>query len=267
MKVADFSGKWVLVSGASSGLGEEFARQLAHLGANLVLTARSEQKLRLFAQDLAQVNGIQTHVVVADLAEPEGIRGLLSGIDALGVQVCHVINNAGFGSTGAFSLSEAQAEARMVRLNCEAVMSITRHFLPGMLARNEGGFLNVASTSGFQPTPFMATYGATKAFVVSFSLALAEELRGSQLRVTALCPGPVLTGFQRSAGIQKSGLMRVAKLDAPRVVRSALDAYAEGRLLQVPGALNSVQAAAVRFLPRGVVLRATRWAMESLGRS
>ena len=267
MKKAVFAGKWALISGASSGLGEEFARQLAHLGANLVLTARSEDKLRFFAEDLARVNGVSTRFVVADLGAPDGIRKLLDGVDALGVQVSHVVNNAGFGSTGAFSSSAAEHEARMVRVNSEAVMSITRHFLPGMLARGEGGVIQVASTVAFQPTPFMATYGATKAFVMNFSLALAEEVRDSGVRVLAFCPGPVLTGFQRAAGIQKGGLVRIAKLEAPRAVRSALDAYDAGRLVMVPGAFNAVQAAAVRVLPRGVVLRATRWAMQGLGRT
>jgi len=267
MKKVVFAGKWALISGASSGLGEEFARQLAHLGANLVLTARSEDKLRFFAEDLARVNGVSTHVVVADLGAAGGIRKLLDGVDALGVQVSHVVNNAGFGSTGAFAGSAAEHEARMVRVNSEAVMSITRHFLPGMLSRGEGGVIQVASTVAFQPTPFMATYGATKAFVMSFSLALAEEVRDSGVRVLAFCPGPVPTGFQRAAGIQKAGLVRIAKLEAPRVVRSALDAYDAGRLVMVPGAFNAVQTAAVRVLPRGVVLRATRWAMQGLGRT
>ena len=267
MKKADFSGKWVLITGASSGLGEEFARQLAHRGANLILTARSEDKLRYFAQDLARVNGVSTRFVVADLAEPLGIGALLDGVDALNVPVDHVINNAGFGSTGSFAETDASAEMRMVRLNSEAVMRISRHFLPGMLARREGGLIQVASTVAFQPTPFMATYGATKAFVLSLSLALAEEVRDSGVRVLAFCPGPVLTGFQRAAGIQKAGLVRMAKLEAPQVVRTALDAYDDGRFVVVPGAFNSVQTAAVRVLPRGIVLRATRWAMQGLGRA
>ncbi|MFZ5895986.1 MAG: SDR family NAD(P)-dependent oxidoreductase [Myxococcota bacterium] len=267
MKKADFAGKWVLVTGASSGLGEEFARQLAHRGANLILTARSQDKLRYAAEDLARVNGISTHYIVADLGEASGIKSLLTQIDALGIAPTHVVNNAGFGSTGPLGETDAENEARMVRVNSEAVMSITRHFLPSMLARGEGGFIQVASTAAFQPTPFMTTYGATKAFVLSFSLALAEELHGSPLRVLAFCPGPVVTGFQRAAGIQKAGLVRMAKLEAPRVVRTALDAYDDGRIVVVPGTLNAVQAAAVRVLPRGIVLRATRWAMQGLGRA
>lgn len=267
MKKADFAGKWVLITGASSGLGEEFARQLAHRGANLVLTARSEEKLRYFTQDLARVNGISARYVVADLGEPQGITALLDGVDALGVSVDHVVNNAGVGSAGSFANSDAAAETRMVRLNSEAVMRISRHFLPAMVARGAGGLIQVASTVAFQPMPFMSTYGATKAFVLSLSLALAEEVRDSGVRVLAFCPGPVVTGFQRAAGIQKTGLVRIAKLEAPRVVRTALEAYDEGRLLVVPGAFNVVQTAAVRVLPRAFVLRATRWAMQGLGRA
>jgi short-subunit dehydrogenase len=267
MKKADFAGKWVLITGASSGLGEEFARQLAHRGANLILSARSEDKLRFFAEDLARVNGVSTHYVVADLSEPLGIKALIEAVDALGVSVSHLINDAGVGSTGPFAESDPDSEMRMVRLNCEAVMRLTRHFLPGMLARRDGGVIQVASTSAFQPTPFMSTYGATKAFVLSLSLALAEETRDSGVRVLAFCPGPVLTGFQRAAGIQKDGLVRMAKLEAPRVVKTALDAYDEGRIVVVPGALNAVQTVAVRVLPRSLVLRATRWTMQGLGRA
>jgi short-subunit dehydrogenase len=266
VKKPEFAGSWALVTGASSGLGAEFARQLAHRGANLVLTARSRERLTRFAEDLSRVNGVASHALVADLAEPGGARALLSQIDALGVHVSHVINNAGFGSTGAFATSDAEAEARMVRLNAESVVSIARHFLPRLLGRNEGGLIQVASTSGFQPTPFMATYGASKAFVLSFTLSLAEEVRGTGVRVTALCPGPVRTGFQEAAGIHPSGLLKLTRLHAPRVVEAALDGYAAGRVLVIPGALNSLQTTAVRFLPRGLVVRAARWTMQGLGR-
>ncbi len=268
MKKLDFRGSWALVTGASSGLGAEFARQLAHLGTNLVLTARSEAKLERFAADLARVNGVSTHAIAVDLAAEGGAQKLLAAVDALGVPLLHVINNAGFGSTGAFVNSDPEHELRMVRLNCEAVAAVTRHFLPKFVASRAGGLLNVASTAAYQPTPYMATYGASKAFVLSFTLSLAEELRGSGVRVLALCPGPVPTGFQQAAGMHGDGaIVRVAQLEAPSVVETALAAYAEGRDVAVPGALNALRTAAVKVMPRGVVLRAARWAMHSLGRT
>ena len=154
----------------------------------------------------------------------------------------------------------------MVRVNAESMVGIARHFLPRLLGRNDGGLIHVASTAGFQPTPFMATYGASKAFVLSFTLSLAEEVRGTGVRVTALCPGPVPTGFQEAAGIHPSGLLKLSRLDAPTVVEAALEGYAAGRTVVVPGALNSLQTTAVKVLPTGLVVRAARWAMQGLGR-
>jgi short-subunit dehydrogenase len=268
VKKLDFRGSWALVTGASSGLGAEFARQLAHQGTNLILTARSAGKLQRLAEDLARVNGVSTHAIPADLSAQGGVQGLLSAVDALGVSVLHVINNAGFGSTGSFVNADPEQELRMVRLNCESVVAIARHFLPHLVARGTGGLLQVASTSAYQPTPYMATYGASKAFVLSFTLSLAEEARGSGVRILALCPGPVPTGFQEAAGIHgTSAMLKIARLEAPTVVETALAAYRSGRDVAVPGAFNTLQTAAVKLIPRGVVLRAARWAMHGLGRA
>jgi len=261
-----FRGSWALVTGASSGLGAEFARQLAHQGTNLVLTSRNEVKLRRVAEDLARVNGVSTHAIAADLGVPGGARQLLDRLEALDLPILHVINNAGFGSAGPFANSDPEREERMVRVNVESVVSVARYFLPRLLTRGQGGLIQVASTSAFQPTPLMATYGATKAFVLSFSLSVAEELRGSGVRVTVLCPGPVPTGFQEAAGIHASSLLRFAKLEPNDVVETALEGYRRGKTIVVPGAVNSVQTAAVRVLPRQVVVRAARWAMQGLGR-
>lgn len=266
MKKLEFRGHWALVTGASSGLGAEFARQLAHLGTNLIITARSTDKLARFAEDLARVNAVSTHAIAADLSEPSGIDQLLRSVDELGVPIAHVVNNAGFGSVGPFANSDPERERRMVRLNTEAVVAVARHFLPGLVARRTGGIVNVASTSAYQPTPFMATYGATKAFVLSFTAALAEETRRTGVRLLALCPGPVPTGFQEAAGIHASSMMKLAAKEAPGVVEGAIEAYRAGRSVFVPGTLNTLQTSAVRVLPRGVVVRAARWAMHGLGR-
>lgn len=266
MKPLDFRGSYALVTGASSGLGAEFARQLAHRGANLIMTARTRDKLQRLAEDLAQVNGVRAFVVTADLGTSSGIDQLLSEVDALGVPIAHVISNAGFGTTGVLVGSDPNAQRRMLRVNMEAPVALARHFLPQMLARKSGGLIQVASTSGFQPTPYMATYGATKAFVISFSQALSEETRGHDVRITALCPGPVPTGFQEVAGIPRSRLLDAAKLEPREVVEEALEAYAEGKTLVIPGRLNAVHTTAVKFLPNSLVLSAARLAMRSLGR-
>lgn len=261
-----FANRWVLVTGASSGLGEELAKQLAHRGAHLVLTARSEARLERLAADLKRVNGVQTHVVVADLARPDGSERLLDGIRLRGVTISHLVNNAGFGSAGAFAALDAARESAMVELNVASVVRLTRALLEPMLAARDGGVLNVASTAGLQPVPFMATYAATKAFVVNFTLALAEELRGSGVRMMALCPGPVRTGFQAAAGFQQAALP-LAVLSAGRTVERALAAYERGEHLYTPGLVNGVQSVAARLLPTGLVTRAAARTMRRLGRA
>ena len=267
MKPVDYRGSWVLITGASSGLGAEFARKLAHRGANLVLAARSRERLEHLAEDLARVNGIETRAVTTDLSSYEGIQLFLDAVDALGLPIEHLVNNAGFGAAGGLTKTDAETHRRMVRLNVEAVTSLSRHFLPHMLAARRGGIIHVASTAAYQPTPFMATYGATKAFVLSFSLALSEEARGTGVRITALCPGPVPTGFQAVAGIQHTGLARLVRLDAAKTVDIALRAYDAGRPFVIPGALNNLQTTASKFLPQALLSRCTRWAMENLGRT
>ena len=262
-----FSGTFALVTGASSGLGEEFARQLAHRGCNLVLTGRSREKLETLASDLSRINGVATRVVTADLAQPGGAEQLALIVDDLGVTVDHLVNNAGFGSAGNFSESDARREMSMVRVNCESVVCLAGHFLPGMVKRNRGGIINVASTSAYQPTPYMATYGASKAFVMSFSAALASELDKTDVRVLAACPGPVPTGFQAAAGMPADAIMKFAKLEPNDVVQSTLEAYAAGRVVYVPGAVNAVQTTLSKVMPRAIVVRAAKYTMRKLGRA
>lgn len=262
-----FSGTYALVTGASSGLGEEFARQLAHRGCHLVLTGRSRDKLETLASDLARINGVATRVVTADLAQPGGAEQLALIIDDLGVSIDHLVNNAGFGAAGPFADSDAKRQTGMVRVNVESVVCLSRHFLPGMVRRNRGGIINVGSTAAYQPTPYMAAYGASKAFIVSFSAALASELEKTDIRVLACCPGPVPTGFQAAAGIPAGGVLNVAKLEPNAVVQSTLEAYTSGRVVHVPGKVNSVQTTLSKLLPRAVVVRAARFTMRRLGRT
>jgi short-subunit dehydrogenase len=261
-----FSGTTALVTGASSGLGEEFARELGRRHCNLVLTARSRDKLEQLAADLARVNGVTVHVIVQDLSVADGALTLAKELKARGLVVDHLINNAGFGTAGRFETMDVEREASMVRVNCESIVVLSRSLLRGMLDRKRGGILNVASTAGHQPTPFMSTYGASKAFVLSFTLALAEELRGTGVHALALCPGPVPTGFQAAASIPSGAVMSFAKLDAHTVVERALDAYARRHTLKTPGLVNGVQTLASKLLPRALIVRAARLTMTKLGR-
>jgi uncharacterized protein len=262
----DYRGAWALVTGASSGIGEEFARKLAERGANLILAARSAERLTRLGADLARVNRVEVRKVAVDLAEPAGHAELLAAIDAAGVFVEHVINNAGYGSAGPFATLDPMREAAMVRLNCEAVVALTRGLLDPMVRAGRGGVINVASVSGFQAVPYMATYGATKAFVVSFTVALAAELEGTGVRAMALCPGPVRTGFQEAAGISRPGIP-LAELTARQTVERGLAAYERGEALFVPGFVNGLQVAASRLVPRSLLSWASVQAMRRLGRT
>lgn len=261
-----FRRRWVLITGASSGLGAEFARQLAALGANLILTARSEAKLRSLGEELSSRYGIEHRVVPQDLSAPGGALALADAVLQLGVEVEHVINNAGFGLGGAFWDAPAERSAAMVRVNCEAVTVLTSKLLPPMIARNRGGFLQVASVAGFQPTPFLSVYGATKAFVVSFTSGLAEELRGRDVRMCALCPGPVQTGFQATAGIEIAAAQRASVLTSEETVRKGLAAYEKRTVVYVPGVVNKLGGLASKLLPRAVAAHAAARVMKSSGR-
>ena len=261
-----FANRWVLVTGASSGLGEELAKRLAQHGAHLVLTARREDRLENLAADLRRVNGTDALVVPADLAEPDGAARVLAALAERRITITHLVNNAGFGSAGAFCELDPERESAMVEVNIGAIVRLTRGLVGPMLRAGEGGVLNVASTAGLQPVPFMATYSATKAFVVSFTLALAAELEGTGVRAMALCPGPVHTGFQAAAGFQRPALP-FAVLSPNRTIRGALAAYERGEHIYTPGLVNGVQALAARVLPHGVLSWAVTRTMRRLGRA
>jgi short-subunit dehydrogenase len=261
-----FANRWVLVTGASSGLGEELAKRLAQHGAHLVLTARREERLQNLAADLKRVNGIDSLVIPADLSRPDGAEALLAKLAERRVPIAHLVNNAGFGSAGAFAELEPARESAMVELNIGAVVRLTRALIGPMLHAGEGGVLNVASTAGFQPVPFMATYAATKAFVTSFTLALAAELDGTGVRVMALCPGPVPTEFQATAGFSRPALP-FAVLSPNRTIVRALAAYERGDHLYTPGLVNGAHALAARLLPPRLLSQAAARAMRRLGRA
>jgi short-subunit dehydrogenase len=221
-----------LVTGASSGIGAEFAKQLSADGYEVILVARRAEKMQELA---AQLPG-QAHVVACDLANDAA--SLAGKVSALGLEVDVLVNNAGFGTHGRVAEIDAAREAEEVRLNCEALVTLTHAFLPGMLARGRGGVITVASTAGMQPLPYEAVYSATKAFARTFSDALAMEVRGSGVRVLCVNPGPVRTEFQDVAGYGAEWLPPVPGLiPAEQVARESLAAFKRGRRTIVPGTI------------------------------
>jgi len=258
----DWAGQWVLVTGASAGMGRQFAVQLAKRGANLVLCSRNEQRLRELGDELET----EVRVIAADLMTDAGVQHLLDRLDALDVRIEHVVNNAGVGGAGHFSNQSPEQQILLTAINCTALVRITRHLLPGFLERQSGGFIQVASTAAFQPVPYMAVYGASKAYVLHLTQGIAEEIRDSGVRMMALCPGPVPTEFQERAGYELTGLQKKNNMSADDVVSKALVAYERGRRVCVPGFTNSAQTILQRFFPREFVTRASALVMRRSGR-
>lgn len=240
-----------LVTGASSGLGAEFALQLAHQGFDLLLTGRDPARLAATAARAAAA-GAAVETLEHDLGAPAGVAAVLAWAGGRPVEV--LVNNAGFGLAGNVAEADPELQAAMIHCNATALVRLTRAFLPGMLARGRGRILNLGSIVSFQACPHMAVYGATKAFVLSFSEALAEELAGTGVSVTALCPGPTETRFAARAELAGAPLFRLA-MAAPEVARSGLRALAGGRRVRVPGLVFRILAASGRLLPR-------RWAVK-----
>jgi short-subunit dehydrogenase len=241
-----------LITGASSGIGAAFARALAARGTHLILVARSETKLRDLAAVLAAQHAIRAEVFPCDLSRPEAGQQVFAAIQQRGLSVDLLINNAGFATYGAFDGLDAAREQQEILLNVAAVVDLTHRFLPAMLARGQGAIVNVASTSAFQPTPYMAVYGASKAFVLSFSEALWAEYRGKGIRVLALCPGPTSTDFFTVVGTEDASFG--VKESPEKVVQVALRALERGRPSVISGQKNWLQAHAVRLAPRALVV-------------
>ncbi len=244
-----------LITGASSGLGEEFARQLARKKYDLVLTARREERLRAIAEEAKSLGCGRAEVIALDLSIPGSAEALYRRVTDKKLAVDYLVNNAGFGTRGRFANLSLDREIEQINLNVTALVALARLFLPAMLERKSGTIINVASTAAFQPVPFMATYGATKAFVLSFSEALAEELRGTGVTVTALCPGLTRTEFQQVAGTAEIGVPSFAYMDAKTVVAQAIDAASRGRATKITGLANLALAELTRLAPRSLTAR------------
>lgn len=242
-----------LITGASSGIGEAFARRLAALGRNVFLVARSEDKLVTLCNELGRENRVRAQYFVLDLSQPDAGERLFAEAEKRGLEIDLLVNNAGFGSMGDFVKLDQARELNMIDLNVKALVDLTYRFLGPMRQRKRGAIINVASTAGFQPVPFMATYAATKAFVLSFSEAIWEENRPYGIEVLALCPGVTETNFFEAAHGHKPPAR--AAQTADEVVDTAMKALGRGKGHVVSGLSNLVMVEAERFVPRAVVVR------------
>ncbi|CAN5746877.1 SDR family NAD(P)-dependent oxidoreductase [soil metagenome] len=244
-----------LVTGASSGIGDHLARQLAAAGSDLIVVARSADKLRALADELDDAHGVTVEVLPADLADAAGVHAVEQRL-ATGPAVDLLVNNAGVGTSGDFATLDLVAEISQIALNITALVRLTHAVLPAMIERGSGAVLNVSSLGSLQPLPGYATYGATKAFVTSFGEALHEELRGTGVSLTTVLPGFTRTEFQARAGVQAEGALPGLLWGRADVVASeALAATARGRALVIPGNLNKAASALTKPLPRGVKRR------------
>ena len=248
----------VLVTGASSGIGRELARCFAADGCRLVLVARKRHALQALADELRQAHQTQAEILPADLSEREAPARIFGHLEANGTRVDVVVNNAGFGAYGEFTELPASRQLDMVQVNVTALTHLTRLFLPGMLERRRGGILNVASVAGFEPGPLMAVYFATKAYVLSFSEAIAEELSGTGVTVTALCPGATATNFAEAAKGRFSRRFQQLAMSAESVARIGYRAFRKGQVVAVSGWRNRCLAFSVRLGPRSLVRKIAR---------
>jgi short-subunit dehydrogenase len=251
-----------LVTGASGGIGLELARLFAEDGHDLVLVARSKDKLSSLAGELKARHNVGARVLPADLARPEAPQEIFDELQREGVHVDALVNNAGVGSYGLFAETDLKAELDLLQINVVALTHLTKLFLPAMIARRRGYVMQVASTAAFQPGPLMAVYYASKAYVLHFSEALSNETEGTGVHISALCPGPTETGFVAAAGMEESKLFDRGPMGAREVAEAGYRGMLEGRTIVIPGLRNALVAHAVGFMPRGLVTKVVRGIQE-----
>lgn len=254
--------KTALITGASSGIGLELAGVFAENGFDCVLVARSHDKLGELATRLEQEHHAKTLVVAKDLARATAVDEIYEEVTAAALTIDVLVNNAGFSVFGLFAETDLQAELEMLQVNVMALTALTKLFLRGMVQRRSGRILNLASTAAFEPGPLMAVYYASKAYVLSFSEALGEELRGTEVTVTALCPGPTRTGFQKRGNLEDSRLVQGNIGDARSVALAGFRGMMAGKPLVIPGFGNKLVPWVVRLSPRRMVPRVVRRMQE-----
>ncbi len=260
------SGKTALITGASSGIGYELTKLFASDGYNLVLVARNQGQLMQIADELKEKYGVSVKVISKDLSAASASEEIFRELQQESIEIDALVNNAGFATYGLFSETDLAAELRMMQVNMVTLTHLTKLLLSGMLQRRRGKILNVASTAAFQPGPLMAVYYATKAYVLLFSEALADELRGTGVNVTALCPGPTESGFQKSANMEDSKLFSGEVMDAQTVARIAYRGLMTNKTVVIPGLRNKILVESVRIFPRKIVTRVVRNLQERVTR-
>lgn len=248
-----------LITGASSGIGLELARVCAEHGVDVIVSARSEDKLQMLAKEIVTTHGVKAEVLVNDLSGQGAAGELYEGVKEKGWAVDYLVNNAGFGVYGEFLETDWQQEADMLQVNVVALTHLTKLFVPDFIQRGSGRIMNVASTAAFQPGPLMAAYFASKAYVLSFSQALSNELKGTGVTVTALCPGATETGFQNAAGATGSRLFDSRRLPTGAdVAKYGYKKMMQGKRVAVHGLMNRILAQSNRFAPRAMSMAITR---------
>jgi uncharacterized protein len=252
-----------LITGSSGGIGLELARQFAHDGYNLILVARSAAALESLAQSLAREFRISATAIPSDLGRIGAAADVLATLEARGLTVDVLVNNAGYCRVGALADSTSADQLGMIDLDIRVLVELTQLFWPRILKRGRGGVLNVASTAAFQPLPLMAVYGGAKAFVLSFSEALWEEARGSGVNVSCLCPGATRTGFAQRASAENTRLFKGRTMSPRDVARQGYRAFQSNRRVRITGTLNRLLAWSVRFAPRTSILKIGRWLISN----
>ncbi|MCH7548340.1 MAG: SDR family oxidoreductase [Candidatus Krumholzibacteriota bacterium] len=246
-----------LITGASFGIGREFAKFFAADRYDIVLVARTEDKLDEVKRDLESAYGIEAHVVVADLADPTAPEAIWRAVSEKGIRVDTLVNNAGFGGFGLFHESDLEHELRMIQVNIAAVVALSKFFVREMVARGSGQIVNVASTAAYQPGPLQSVYYATKAFVLSFTEAMTNELHGTGVRAMAFCPGPTLTEFHARAGTERS-FKQIRQQSAVDATREGYQGMKKGKGVVIAGLQNRVLAFGTRFAPRSFSAKIAR---------
>ncbi|HEX2620424.1 MAG TPA: SDR family oxidoreductase [Phototrophicaceae bacterium] len=263
MDTTILKGKWALVTGASSGLGVDFAKQLAAIGCHLILVARREDRLRAVADQITTQYGVQVEIVILDLSLPEAPQTLYDQLKTAGRRVDVLINNAGYGLYGEFTQLDWQREQNMLQLDIMTVTHLTKLFVRDMVVRNFGYVLQVASIGAYQPSPLYATYSAAKSFVLNFSEAVNYELRKTAVKLTVISPGVTKTEFLAVSGQQPTFYQRMAMMQSPDVVRIGLNAMLRGKPSVIPGTINAVTIFLNRLLPRRLIAALAYRTMQS----
>ncbi len=262
--------KTALITGASGGIGYELALQLAADGYQLVVVARNSQRLQRIASEITGKFKVPVHIIEMDLSEMDAPQRLFEEVQTLGIQIDVLVNNAGFGVYGSYLETNGETELRMIDLNMRTLTDLTKRFVPGMVRRGTGGILNVASTGAFQPGPLMSVYFATKAYVLSYTEALANEMQGTGVVVSVLCPGMTKTEFFIAPAFsdqkQNVNLQRVERMmmDASAVATIGYRGFKKGKRVIIPGLLNKLLAITSKLSPRGFVLAVSRKFTENM---